>query len=199
MPAASTTSVRSPRRACTRASSARTCSRKPRPRRSVPGDQARIRRAGPRGKADQVARVPAGHGGRAFADRRDRQDRRPVLLLHPAQEAARGAAAVDADGRHRGRRINIVPVDFVAAALDHIAHKPKLDGTPSTSPTPSRCAWARVLNAFARAGHAPEMTMRIDARMFAFVPSGVRGPRQPAAGAAHPRCCCAISASRNRC
>jgi NAD(P)-dependent dehydrogenase (short-subunit alcohol dehydrogenase family) len=31
-----------------------------------------------------------------------------------------------------------------------------------------------VLNIFARAGHAPEMTMRIDARMFAFVPGGVR-------------------------
>jgi NAD(P)-dependent dehydrogenase (short-subunit alcohol dehydrogenase family) len=31
-----------------------------------------------------------------------------------------------------------------------------------------------VLNTFARAGHAPEMTMRIDARMFAFVPGGIR-------------------------
>src|SRR3546814_6674627 len=27
-----------------------------------------------------------------------------------------------------GGRINIVPVDFVADAMDHIAHKPKLDG-----------------------------------------------------------------------
>jgi NAD(P)-dependent dehydrogenase (short-subunit alcohol dehydrogenase family) len=32
-----------------------------------------------------------------------------------------------------------------------------------------------VLNIFARAGHTPEMTMRIDARMFAFVPGAVRG------------------------
>jgi len=73
-----------------------------------------------------------------------------------------------------GGRINIVPVDFVAAALDHIAHKPKLDGHTFhlTDPEPMRVG--EVLNAFARAGHAPEMTMRIDARMFAFVPSGIR-------------------------
>ncbi len=73
-----------------------------------------------------------------------------------------------------GGRINIVPVDFVAEAMDHIAHKPKLDGHTFhlTDPEPMRVG--EVLNAFARAGHAPEMTMRIDARMFAFVPGGVR-------------------------
>ncbi|KGQ19397.1 3-oxoacyl-[acyl-carrier protein] reductase [Lysobacter dokdonensis DS-58] len=73
-----------------------------------------------------------------------------------------------------GGRINIVPVDFVADAMDHIAHKPKLDGHTFhlTDPEPMRVG--EVLNAFARAGHAPEMTMRIDARMFAFVPGGVR-------------------------
>lgn len=74
-----------------------------------------------------------------------------------------------------GGRINIVPVDYVADAMDHIAHKPKLDQHTFhlTDPEPMRVG--EVLNAFARAGHAPEMTMRIDARMFAFVPSGIRG------------------------
>jgi NAD(P)-dependent dehydrogenase (short-subunit alcohol dehydrogenase family) len=73
-----------------------------------------------------------------------------------------------------GGRINLVPVDFVVEAMDHIAHKPKLDGHTFhlTDPEPMRVG--EVLNAFARAGHAPEMTMRIDARMFAFVPGGVR-------------------------
>jgi NAD(P)-dependent dehydrogenase (short-subunit alcohol dehydrogenase family) len=73
-----------------------------------------------------------------------------------------------------GGRINIVPVDFVADAMDHIAHKPKLDGHTFhlTDPEPMRVG--EVLNTFARAGHAPQMTMRIDARMFAFVPGGVR-------------------------
>ncbi|WP_374248219.1 SDR family oxidoreductase [Thermomonas sp.] len=73
-----------------------------------------------------------------------------------------------------GGRINIVPVDFVAAAMDHIAHKPRLDGHcfHLTDPDPLRAG--EVINTFARAGHAPEMTMRIDARMFAFIPGGVR-------------------------
>lgn len=74
-----------------------------------------------------------------------------------------------------GGRINLVPVDFVADAMDHIAHKPRLDGHTFhlTDPDPLRVG--EVLNAFCRAGHAPEMSMRIDARMFAFVPSAVRG------------------------
>ncbi len=74
-----------------------------------------------------------------------------------------------------GGQINIVPVDFVVDAMDHIAHKPKLDGHTFhlTDPEPMRVG--EVLNAFARAGHAPEMTMRIDARMFAFVPPSIRG------------------------
>src|SRR3546814_7461198 len=32
-----------------------------------------------------------------------------------------------------------------------------------------------LLNTFCRAGHAPEMTMRFDARMFAFVPPSISG------------------------
>jgi len=73
-----------------------------------------------------------------------------------------------------GGRINLVPVDFVAAAMDHIAHKPGLDGGcfHLTDPAPRRIG--EVLNIFARAGHAPQMTMRLDARMFGFVPASVK-------------------------
>ncbi|NZA26028.1 SDR family oxidoreductase [Luteimonas sp. SJ-92] len=73
-----------------------------------------------------------------------------------------------------GGRINLVPVDFVADAMDHIAHRPRLDGHTFhlTDPEPMRVG--EVLNTFCRAGHAPEMTMRIDARMFAFVPGSIR-------------------------
>ena len=72
-----------------------------------------------------------------------------------------------------GGRINVVPVDFVVDAMDHIAHKSRLDGHcfHLTDPQPQRVG--EVLNTFARAGHAPQMTMRIDTRMFAFVPGGV--------------------------
>jgi NAD(P)-dependent dehydrogenase (short-subunit alcohol dehydrogenase family) len=73
-----------------------------------------------------------------------------------------------------GGRVNMVPVDFVVDALDHIAHKGGLDGGcfHLTDPAPRRIG--EVLNIFARAGHAPEMTMRLDARMFAFIPSVVK-------------------------
>ncbi len=74
-----------------------------------------------------------------------------------------------------GGRINVVPVDFVVDAMDHIAHKPKLDGHCFHLVDPEPMRVGEVLNTFARAGHTPEMTMRLDARMFAFVPSGIRG------------------------
>ena len=73
-----------------------------------------------------------------------------------------------------GGRVNMVPVDYVADAMDHIAHKPGLNGGcfHLTDPDPRRIG--EVLNLFARVGHAPEMTMRLDARMFSFVPFAVR-------------------------
>ena len=72
-----------------------------------------------------------------------------------------------------GGRINIVPVDFVADALDHLAHKKGLDGKcfHLTDPAPNRVG--EVLNIFARAGHAPQMTMRVNAKMFGFIPAPI--------------------------
>src|SRR5688572_8763181 len=72
-----------------------------------------------------------------------------------------------------GGRINIVPVDFVASALDHIAHKSGLDGKTFhlTDPEPHRIG--EVLNIFAEAAHAPKMTMRVNARMFGFIPAPI--------------------------
>ncbi len=72
-----------------------------------------------------------------------------------------------------GGRINIVPVDFVANALDYLAHKKGLEGKcfHLTDPDPHRIG--EVLNIFAKAGHAPQMTMRLNARMFGFIPAPV--------------------------
>ena len=72
-----------------------------------------------------------------------------------------------------GGRINIVPVDFVADALDHLAHKKGLDGKcfHLTDPAPLRIG--EVLNIFAEAGHTPKMTMRLNARMFGFIPAPI--------------------------
>ena len=73
-----------------------------------------------------------------------------------------------------GGRINIVPVDYVAAALDHIAHKPRQDGKcfHLTDPKPKRIG--EVLNLFSEAAHAPQMSMRIDARLFNLIPGMVK-------------------------
>ena len=70
-----------------------------------------------------------------------------------------------------GGRINIVPVDFVADALDYLAHQKGLDGRcfHLTDPSPYRVG--EVLNIFAKAAHAPQMTMRINAKLFGFIPA----------------------------
>ena len=72
-----------------------------------------------------------------------------------------------------GGRINIVPVDFVANAMDYLAHKKGLDGKcfHLTDPEPHRIG--EVLNIFAKAAHAPQMTLRINARMFGFIPAPI--------------------------
>jgi NAD(P)-dependent dehydrogenase (short-subunit alcohol dehydrogenase family) len=73
-----------------------------------------------------------------------------------------------------GGRINVVPVDFVVAAMDHIAHAKDEDGKcfHLTDPSPMRVG--DLLNSFARAAHAPQMTMRINAALFGFIPRHVR-------------------------
>jgi NAD(P)-dependent dehydrogenase (short-subunit alcohol dehydrogenase family) len=74
-----------------------------------------------------------------------------------------------------GGRLNIVPVDYVVDAMDHIAHKRGLDGHTFHLVDPEPRRIGEVLNVFCRAAHAPEMTMRLDARMLAVVPAAVRG------------------------
>ncbi|HKG17520.1 MAG TPA: SDR family oxidoreductase [Solirubrobacteraceae bacterium] len=67
---------------------------------------------------------------------------------------------------------NIVPVDFVAAAMDHIAHQPGLDGQAFHLTNPRSQRSGEVLNAFARAAHAPQLAMRVDARLLDALPKG---------------------------
>ena len=69
-----------------------------------------------------------------------------------------------------GGRLNLVPVNFIVDAMDHIAHQPGLDGQcfHLVDPNPHRVG--DILNLFAHAAHAPEMSLRFNALMFAFVP-----------------------------
>ncbi len=73
-----------------------------------------------------------------------------------------------------GGRLNMVPVDYVVDAMDHIAHTKGQHGKcfHLTDPKPRKIG--EVLNIFAKAGHAPQMTMRIDARIFNFIPNTLK-------------------------
>jgi NAD(P)-dependent dehydrogenase (short-subunit alcohol dehydrogenase family) len=73
-----------------------------------------------------------------------------------------------------GREINLVPVDFVAKAMDHIAHIDGFDGQAFHLTDPNPLTAGQVINVFAKAAHAPEAAMRIDSRMFDFIPKQVR-------------------------
>ena len=73
-----------------------------------------------------------------------------------------------------GGRLNVVPVDFVVNALDHIAHLEGEDGNCFHLVDSDPYKVGEILNIFAEAGHAPRMAMRIDSRMFGFVPPFIR-------------------------
>jgi NAD(P)-dependent dehydrogenase (short-subunit alcohol dehydrogenase family) len=70
---------------------------------------------------------------------------------------------------------NLVPVDFVADAMDHIAHQPGLDGQAFHLTNPRSQRSGEVLNAFAAAAHAPQLSMRIDMRLLQALPKGTLG------------------------
>jgi NAD(P)-dependent dehydrogenase (short-subunit alcohol dehydrogenase family) len=61
-----------------------------------------------------------------------------------------------------GGHINLVPVDFVAAALAHLAHLPGQDGKCFHLTDPRDRRIGDVLNLFATAAHAPTMALRLE-------------------------------------
>ncbi|HLM31060.1 MAG TPA: SDR family oxidoreductase [Solirubrobacterales bacterium] len=62
-----------------------------------------------------------------------------------------------------GREINIVPVDFVVRAMDHIAHLDDLDGRAFHLTDPDPPTAGEVIDIFAAAAHAPKSTVRVPA------------------------------------
>src|SRR3954454_8620943 len=67
---------------------------------------------------------------------------------------------------------NIVPVDYVVDAIDHIAHQPDLDGQAFHLTSPKSQRSGAVLNTFARAAHAPQLALRVDKRLIDALPKG---------------------------
>lgn len=73
-----------------------------------------------------------------------------------------------------GGKFNIVPVDFVADAIDHIAHQPNLDGQCFHLTADKHYSVGEVMNAFASVADAPKMPVRFDANLLDNVPSVLR-------------------------
>jgi NAD(P)-dependent dehydrogenase (short-subunit alcohol dehydrogenase family) len=69
---------------------------------------------------------------------------------------------------------NLVPVDYVVEAMDHIAHQPDLDGQAfHLTDTRGGIRSGEALNTFARAAHAPQMALRIDKKLTDALPKGI--------------------------
>jgi thioester reductase-like protein len=60
---------------------------------------------------------------------------------------------------------NIVPVDWVVNALEHIAHEPELDGQAFHLTDPRRQPVDQLINELASAAHAPRFALSIDKRL----------------------------------
>jgi thioester reductase-like protein/NADP-dependent 3-hydroxy acid dehydrogenase YdfG len=67
---------------------------------------------------------------------------------------------------------NVVPVDYVAEAMDHIAHKRGLDGQVFHLTNPKSQRSGEMMNTIAKAAHAPQLSMRIDTRVLSALPKG---------------------------
>ena len=75
-----------------------------------------------------------------------------------------------------GGRINLVPVDYVVAAIDSISHDPRLEtaGKCYHLVDPQGYRVGDVLDIFARAAHAPKMNLFVNAALLGFIPKSVK-------------------------
>jgi thioester reductase-like protein len=87
---------------------------------------------------------------------------------------------------------NVVPVDYVAKAMDHLAHLPGHDGEAFHLVNPDPQPVVDMVNAFCRAAGAPTFATPVDRRtvggVLGLVPRALR-PSTPWCGAARPRRC----------
>ena len=73
-----------------------------------------------------------------------------------------------------GGRINIVPVDYVVAALDHLSHHSRASGHCFHLVDPVGYRVGDVLDIFSKAAHAPKMNLFINAALLGFIPNSVK-------------------------
>jgi NAD(P)-dependent dehydrogenase (short-subunit alcohol dehydrogenase family) len=73
-----------------------------------------------------------------------------------------------------GGPINLVPVDFVAKAMDYLAHQPGLDGQAFHLTDPEPLTVGGMANVFAKAAHAPQFAVNVDTRFLDAIPGSIR-------------------------
>ena len=73
-----------------------------------------------------------------------------------------------------GGRVNIVPVDFVVDALDHISHQANVTKKCFHLVDPVGYRVGDVLDIFSQAAHAPKMNLFINAALLGFIPKSVK-------------------------
>ena len=73
-----------------------------------------------------------------------------------------------------GGRINIVPVDFVVDALDHISHQKRASGACFHLVDPVGYRVGDVLDILSKAAHAPKMNVFVNAALMGFIPKSVK-------------------------
>ena len=105
---------------------------------------------------------------------------------------------------------NVVPVDYVAKAMDHLAHLPDRDGEAFHLANPEPQNTVELVNAFAAAAQAPQFAVPVDRNITGLVPTncspgrcsrrrcsrrwrgrcrrGWRWSRRSAGSASRPRC-----------
>jgi short-subunit dehydrogenase len=68
---------------------------------------------------------------------------------------------------------NVVPVDYVARAMDHIAHQPDLDGQAFHLVNPEPMSTVGLINSFAAAAKAPQFAVPLDRTITSRVPTNL--------------------------
>jgi short-subunit dehydrogenase/thioester reductase-like protein len=68
---------------------------------------------------------------------------------------------------------NVVPVDYVAKAMDHIAHKPGLDGQAFHLVNPEPMSTVELVNTFASAAKAPQFAVPVDRSVTSLLPTSL--------------------------
>ena len=73
-----------------------------------------------------------------------------------------------------GGQINMVPVDYVAKAMDYLAHKDGLDYRAFSLTDPEPMTVGQMANAFAKAAKAPQFAMNVDTKLLDSIPKPVK-------------------------